>query len=870
MRGTLARASVMLAALAMLAPFCSGYYYWIWFANSGGPYNPVPVRYDLNPADPYGLDSNTITYLISSQGPSALMPGDSFPALISQIRAAAEVWNSVSTSGIRLAFGGLSSMTTPDSSPEIDVVFSNDVTPGLIALTTITTVQNPGPLVAGGASFVPMLRAQIQLQADLTNPYPQPSSSDAFFLTVAHEFGHALGLQHTKSSSLMSTSFTRSTTKAQPLAADDIAGISLLYPVNGYVASTGSIAGTVAMNNGGVNLATVTALSTSGAAISALTNPDGTYQIDGVPPGLYYVYVQPLPPAQPGEAYPDNVFPPNDPFQNSYLANIGFGGQFYGATTDWTQASQVNVSAGNIAGGINFNVQPRSGPAVYDMVLYGDIGSPRVPVQGPPIQAGVPIALTFYAYSTATQDGYLDFAPGLSISAIGGTAQIYNLAPFSPPDPPYINMAAYVSYSVQTATPTALAVNWNGDLYVLPAAFTVVRSAPPTVAAVSGSTDSQGNATVTVAGTNLGPGTRVFFDGAPGTVLNTNADGSLTVAAPPATNGYHASVEALSADSQTSAQTLGTAAPPGFTYNGPAFPAINVSPATVTAGSDTMVQIFGYNTNFVNGQTVVGFGSSDVVVKQLWVVSAGLVLVNVSVDPLAQSHSTTISVASGLQLATLSTAFQVTQNGAAQFSLRTPIVNQATQLAGVPNGGTAVINVTGLPPTLTATNTAGWTLSIGGQPAPFTISPGPNGPQILAAVPGGLPIGPAIVQLTGPSSVNPPAVLMEIDAAPPVLTSIQSVSGATVDATHPAHAGDTITLNVSGLADELGILPAASAVFVNLSGVQQNPSALVPTNSSGGAQMQVTLPWTTPSGALPIAVQVGTRLSAPYTIAIYP
>ncbi len=570
--------------------------------------------------------------------------------------------------------------------------------------------------------------------------------------------------------------------------------------------------------------------------------------------------------AQSGESYPDNVYPPNDASHNSYLANIGFAGQFYGATTDWMQAPQVTVNAGNVANSINFTVQPRSGPAAYDMVLYGDVGSPRVPVEAPPIQTGLPIALTFYAYSTATQDGYLDFAPGLNISVIGGTAQVYDLGPFKPA--PYLYMAVYAGSSTQASTPAALAVTWNGDLYVMPAAFTIVPSPPPTVTSVQGSTDNKGNAMVNVAGSNLSMNTRVFFDGAQGTVLNTNPDGSLTVAAPPASSGYRASVEALSPDSQTSAQTLGSALPPVFSYNGPAFPGIGVSQPPAIAGTDSMVQIMGYNTNFVGGQTVAGFGSSDVVVKQLWVVSQGLALANISVNPLAQAESTTISVASGLQLTTLSTAFQVSTGNGAQVSLRTPIVNQATQLAGVPGGGIAVINTSGLPSTLSGNNVAGWTLSIGGQPATFTVGAGPTGAQLLAVVPGGLPLGTAVVQLNSPNGNNPQAVLMQIDAAPPVITAVQSLSGSAVDSTHATHAGDTITLTVSGIADQLGTLPAASAIFVSINGVEQNPTAPVATNSLGGAQMQVTLPWNVSTGVIPLAVRVGTRVSAAYSIAI--
>ncbi len=49
-------------------------------------------------------------------------------------------------------------------------------------------------------------------------------------MTLVHEFGHTMGLQHTLASSVMSTYYTTASTKANPLGDDDIAGISLLYP----------------------------------------------------------------------------------------------------------------------------------------------------------------------------------------------------------------------------------------------------------------------------------------------------------------------------------------------------------------------------------------------------------------------------------------------------------------------------------------------------------------------------------------------------------------------------------------------------------------------------------------------------------------
>jgi uncharacterized protein (TIGR03437 family) len=849
------RALLTAGLLMSLAPFASAYYYWTFFATQGGgPFVPVPMKFDLNPANPYGVQNQTVTYLISADGPGPLVAGDTFNAVISQIRAAAGAWNDVSTSAIRLAFGGLSPMPTTNASPEIDVVFDDSLPPGLKAQTFVTTVDPAGSLNAG-AKFLPIFRSVVHLRKDLTSPYKQASSSDGFFLTVVHEFGHALGLQHTLTSSVMSTDITRGTTKARPLAADDIAGISLLYPANGYPAGMGSITGTVSLNGAGVSLASVVALATNGTSVSGFTNPDGTYRIDGVPPGQYFVYVHPLPPAQQGEAYPANVLPPQDVTGRSYAANTGFGSQFYGGSIDWTQAVQVAVGAGNSQDGVNFNVPARSGPAVSSMEVFGAVGSASV--QAPPIQSGSRVSLAFFAQSSVGNTGYLTLAPGLTISVIGGTAQVEqgNMTPY-PNYAPYLLLVLDTNVPVTAPTPAALAVMLNNDVYVLPAAFTVVPNAPPAITAVNGSTDNQGNSTVVVAGKNLSASTRVLFDGARAAIQSVNPDGSLTVAAPSAVGGYQATVEAL-ADLQTSSQALGSAAPLTFLYGAPAFPSIGVATTTLVAGTDAMVEIIGYNTNFVDGQTVVGFGSSDVVVKHVWVISPGRLLMNVSVNAAATPGPTTISVAAGLQLTTLTASFQILPATSGQMSLRAPILNQATLLEGVPVGGIALINTTGLPQ-----NLAGWTLAISNQTTQFTM--GPNG-QITALVPGGLVSGAQTVQLSGPGT-NIAPILIQVDAPPPIIVSVSNGT-ALNSASNPVHAGDFVTLAVAGLQDINGGQPAASSLDVNVGGVDQAVLG-VSAGPQGTSLVQFQLASGAAAGSQSVTIRMGTRVSAAITVVV--
>jgi hypothetical protein len=281
------RVLTLTAVIAAASSIASGYYNYTFFPNGAGAYNSaVTAKIDLGQ-----VFNNTIPFFISDQGPNPMVPGDTFPALINQIRAAGAVWNGVATSNARLSFGGMETMgLVSQNAPGIDVVFTDDIPPGLLAQTRISLPQDLS-FVSKGAGFVPIQRATVELRKDLT-VYQQASYYDSFFLTIVHEFGHALGLQHTLTSGVMSTDVTRATTKAAPLSPDDIAGISMLYPAPGYVAGTGGIAGTVQIGGAGVNLASVVALSSNavasnglplnyGVAISTLTNPDGTFNMGG-------------------------------------------------------------------------------------------------------------------------------------------------------------------------------------------------------------------------------------------------------------------------------------------------------------------------------------------------------------------------------------------------------------------------------------------------------------------------------------------------------------------------------------------------------------------------------------------------------------
>jgi hypothetical protein len=152
---------------------------------------------------------------------------------------------------------------------------------------------------------------------------------------------------------------------------------------------------------------------------------------------------------------------------------------------------------------------------------------------------------------------------------------------------------------------------------------------------------------------------------------------------------------------------------------------------------------------------------------------------------------------------------------------------------------------------------------ISNQQTTYTV--GQNN-QLLASVPAGSLAGPAIVRLFTPAGISLPPVVMQIDIPAPAIAQAANSAGV-IGNMDPVSAGETVSLSVAGLADQTGALPPASNVEVNVGGVVT--SALGITASGQGLSVvQFTLPSGIPSGPQTVTVQVGTRLSAPYTILV--
>jgi hypothetical protein len=826
------RPVIVLICAILSASSAAAYSHFIHYSNRIP--GPIPEKFDLN-----ALPNRTVTFLVSESGPAQFAAGDSFASVLAQIRQAAQVWNSVETSELRVAFGGLFSPGISQATPAGEVVFDGDLPPGVLAVGGPTARASDAQAGPAGP-FVPILKATVRLNRDLTN---RPAFTEAFFGTVVHEMGHALGLQHTMTSSAMST-FTRTTYRLRPLEADDIAGLSQLYPTRSFQTNTGTIAGRVTSGGQPVHLASVTAIRPSSAAVSALTNPDGTYQIQGLTQDSYYVYVSALPaPTQEGLG-PGDLVLPADADGRPIAATGPIETLFFPGTRDPQQAVPVGVTRGGRLDNIDFSVQRRAAVPIYDPSVFsyfngravkpaflnGTAPTGLLVVRGPGLVSG---------------NGAVS---GLEVRVLGGLA---NVSGTRPNQGSFALDLAFPGFAGNG--PRHLVFSTPSDTYVFPSAFHIVQKQPPMVAGIN----AMGDGTAAILGANISAETRFFFDGIPGTVRGYSGSDAVgtAIVVPPQGVGNRATVVAYNPDGMNST-FLQESNAPAYTLDASDSGVVRVEPSAIPAGADAMVEITGVNTRFTDGQTVVGFGSSDILVRRLWVLSATRMLASVSVAPGAMPAPSFLSLISGFRVTSQPFAFQVTAPDARTPRVSAQLQNMNAAQSGIYAGSIVALsgfNLTTVPNGNTTTITLNDTrVNI--------MQAGPS--QVAFQIPQNLGSGPIILRLfNGQENALP--IVFALDAQPPQISGLSLPGGRGLDAVRP---GDVVTMLVSDTA--AAEPPDASDVRIRIGDQEVQAMAVAPAGQARAYSVFWMVPQNMALGSATLSVRIGSRSSEPVHVTV--
>ncbi len=672
----------------------------LWSYHTFGFYNTavspntyVPIKYDASK-----LPNSTITFYLNDERPTAMAPGDSLEAFISQLTTAAATWSSVATSSLRVSFGGYTKLTGAGTNPVGIVRFSSNIPPGALE------VAGPSFFAPTGTpDFVPIVFSSILVPTNLSQ---FSTSSPSFLPVLVHEIGHCVGAKHSVAASVMFQ--TSMASRARILTEDDLAMISSLYPAAAFTSSTGAISGRVTTTGGqAVSVAAVTAFSDT-VVIGAFTNPDGNFTIRGLPPGTYRLMVQPLMRGAAPSSSTDNPGDPADLIDSKTLTgavvliNTNIGSAFIGAggsaATDTNAAATFTVTAGQTASGANVSVGSRGilGLEVNSTsTLFGQRSVPQIWVpQGSQVTT-VAIGTALNASGLALSFTGSGVSLGTGLIQAGTSSGIFQSA---------LNFSVQAAAGTPTGNRTVIFRAAN-ELYFSPGQVRVVASGPPQVSGISPASGPAGT-TVTISGSNFDTAAaRVFFDGMSATVTSRSST-QLVVLAPQGASGRAAAVFVANPDGQGS-EFL--ADPPTFTYGTAATPSVTLSPATGRVGRSQTITITGTNTNFAQGVTSVGFGSGDVTVTSVTVSSSTSLTANVSVASAIDSRSFPVTVVTGEEVVYVQSAFTIATEG--PFSLLADSGNNQT---GTP--GTALAN------SLTARAVDGTGTSVSGVTVTFRVT----------------------------------------------------------------------------------------------------------------------------------------------------
>jgi uncharacterized protein (TIGR03437 family) len=257
--------------------------------------------------------------------------------------------------------------------------------------------------------------------------------------------------------------------------------------------------------------------------------------------------------------------------------------------------------------------------------------------------------------------------------------------------------------------------------------------------------------------------------------------------------------------------------------------------------------------------TTVSFGSTDVLVRGVWVLSATHVLVDVQVAASAPSGTLMATVISGFQVFSQPGVFQITGPNPSLPVVDPALVNAVWQPSGVFPG--SVASVSGV--NLGGPNTS---ITIKDKLAKI-VSATPT--QVIFVVPAELNAGPQVLKLNN-GTTNAYPVVVTLVAVPPVITGVQDSSGNGISASNATQPGNTLTLVVKGLA-AAGATVDPTTVQVNVGGLNITPTAVNEVSTGTTYEVQFTLGAAVATGTqVPVTISINGETSLPVYIPINP
>lgn len=304
-------AIVLAVVLLVGAPAREAFAYLKFGTNVGG--RDVPLRWSAVP----------VRYFINDQS----VPGVSASEFQAAVERAFTTWQNVPTATVSYQFAGFTSATPGQgdgintlgfrSAPDLDRV---------LAATSFIVDTVTGALLESDIFFNSAFLWS-------TSASGIPGRVDVESIAL-HETGHLSGLGHSMvgetelqanggrrviaaEAVMFPIAYAAGSVAARTLRADDIAGISDLYPAGTFPEDFGSLSGRVTKNGRGVFGAHVVAFSPSRGTMTANFSLDteGHFTIAGLSPGPYVVRVEPI-----DDASVDSYFSASEPTDVDFRA----------------------------------------------------------------------------------------------------------------------------------------------------------------------------------------------------------------------------------------------------------------------------------------------------------------------------------------------------------------------------------------------------------------------------------------------------------------------------------------------------------------------------------------------------------------------